>query len=403
MQSFFLGRQPIFDRELNAVAYELLFRGAASAGQANVVDGDQATSQVILNAFLDMDLDQVVDQGLAFVNFTRAFLTSEEDLPFPVGRVVVEVLEDIEPDAEVIAGIQRLKAAGHIIALDDFIFHEKLRPLVELAQIIKIDLMAIDRASLIQHVETLRPYRVKLLAEKIETHEEFEFCKELGFDYFQGYFLSKPKVIEGQRIPASRLATLRLLAELQNPEALPDDIARTVSEDVSLSYRLLRMVNSAMFALPRQVDTIRQAVVYLGNKAIKNWASLLVTAGIDDKPAELIRTALVRARSCERLAELKGYKNSEQFFTVGLFSVLDALMDVPLAEILNKLPLSAEIIEALLQGEGPAGAALAGIAAYERWDWESIESGNIAPGLISQAFVEAMQWASEIEHTLRAA
>ncbi|MBI5041049.1 MAG: HDOD domain-containing protein [Gammaproteobacteria bacterium] len=302
MQDIYIGRQPIFDRDLNVFAYELLFR-SGTQNHAGEFDGDQATSQVIVNAFIEIGLDQIVGTHRAFINLTRSFVTSSTPLPFPKDRVVLEVLEDIRPDAEVIASVRSLAEQGYTVALDDFVFNDDLKPLVELAQIVKIDLMALSREQLDEHVRLLRGYNVKLLAEKIETQEEFEHCKELGFEYFQGYFLSKPNIVQSQQLPPNRLAVLQLLSKLQDPESDAGEVEKLVSQDVALSYKLLRYINSAFFALPKKIDSIRQAVVYLGTSAIKTWITLLVVAGLGNKPTELVIQAMQRAKMCELLAQ----------------------------------------------------------------------------------------------------
>ncbi len=401
MQNIYLGRQPIFDRELEVYAYELLFR-AGETNAAGDLDGDQATSRVIANTFIELGLDEIVGRHRAFLNLTRGFLVNDWPLNFPRDRVVLEILEDIEPDDEVLAAVRRLKQEGFLIALDDFIFHERLRPLVELADLIKIDLMALEEGQLEEHVRVLRGYPARLLAEKIETREEFEHCKALGFDYFQGYFLSRPKVIQGREIPPNGLATVRLLARLQDPEVGAAELETLIGQDVGLSYKLLRYINSAFFALPKTVESIRQAVVYLGNQAIKTWATLLVFCGIEDKPHELMTTAMLRARMCQLLAERSGQPHSDTYFTVGLFSALEALLEAPLESVLEALPFSEDVRRALLAREGPYGAALNCVLAYERADWDQVRCDPLPTADITETYLEAARWADEVTRTLAA-
>lgn len=394
MQDIFIGRQPIFDRDLKLFAYELLFR-SGMANHAGQFDGDQATSQVIVNVFMELGLDQIVGTHWAFINMTRAFITASAPLPFPRDRVVLELLEDIRPDPEVIEGLRSFTDQGYQVALDDFVYHESLRPLVELAHIVKIDLMAIPRQDLVGHVEQLRQYPVKLLAEKIETEEEFEYCKGLGFDYFQGYFLSRPSIVQGSQLPPNRLAVLQLLAKVQDPNSDAHDLELLISQDVALSYKLLRYINSAFFAFPKEIDSIRQAVVYLGTRAIKTWVSLLAVAGLGDKPVELVTQAMQRARMCELLARAARRPNPESYFTVGLFSLLEALMEAPLAQILEALPFSEEIRDGLLKQQGPYGEALACVIAYERGDFAQAGFGRLTPAQTTEAYLEATRWADK--------
>ena len=197
--------------------------------------------------------------------------------------MVLEVLEDVPPDAEVLAGLSAYVREGYLVALDDFVFDESLRPLIELAHVIKIDLMALSRGELEEHVRLLRAYDVKLLAEKVETEEEFEFCKQLGFDYFQGYFLARPNIVQGTQLPPNRLGLLQLLAKLQDPKVEVSDLEEIIGHDAALGYKLLRYLNSAFFALPREVESLRAAVIYLGTQTIQRWASLLLLARLDER------------------------------------------------------------------------------------------------------------------------
>lgn len=399
MQDIFIGRQSIYDRNLNVYAYELLFRGGVD-NHANVIDGDRATSKVINNAFIEIGLEQIVGRHLAFINLTRSFLTNDWQLPFPKERIVLEVLEDIEPDAEVISAVRDLRQSGHMLALDDFIYNEKLRPLIEHADIIKIDLIGIPPDQLIDHINHLRDYPVKLLAEKVETLEQFEQCRDLGFDYFQGYFLSRPQVISGKEAPSSGLATVQLLAKLQDPEVTPKELESLITQDLGLSYKLLRYINSAFFALPKKIDSIRQAVVYLGNRTIKTWATLLVFCGVEDKPNDLMTTAMLRAKMCQLLAEKTGEPEPEAFFTAGLFSALEALLSMPLDQILNALPLSDDLKKALIGHEGVIGEALHCVLAYELTQWDKARFKGLAPGDLTESYVEATKWADDTTQLL---
>lgn len=251
MTDVFIGRQPIFDRYLKVYAYELLFR-RSDEDESHFVDGNQATSQVILNTFLDIGLDEIVGQKRAFINLTRDFLVEDNPLPFPKDRVVLEILEDVKVDSAVVAAVKRFKEQGHTIALDDFVFKKEWLPLVKVADIIKIDVLAYEREKIRVLVEKLRNYPCKLLAEKIETHEDYEYFQLIGFDLFQGFFLSRPVIVKGQRIPANKINTLQLMAKLNDPDVSVEELDTIISRDVSLSFKMLRYINSAFFALPRR-------------------------------------------------------------------------------------------------------------------------------------------------------
>jgi c-di-GMP phosphodiesterase len=398
MPSVFVARQPIYDRALDVVAYELLFRDSAG-GRAIIDDAEAATSNVILNTFTEIGFENIVGDHRAYINVSRRFLLEHHsgllDL-LPAGRVVLELLEDQEVDEELVEALQRLRARNFTIALDDFAYDDSLLPLTRVARVVKLDVMALDRAELERHAELLAPLGLELLAEKVETHEEFELCKALGFEYFQGYFFCKPKTIEGHSVPANQLLKLRLVAQLQSSDVGFDELEEIISYDVGLSYRLLRYINSAFFGLPREVGSIRQALVLLGQRNIRKWATLLVLADVHDKPHELMITGLVRARMCELLAAPAGGTDPDSFFTTGLFSVVDAMMDRPMEEILGSLPLAEEITGALLHHTGVRGEVLASVLAFERGELSEVSERLREDAPLQEAYLEALAWASEV-------
>ena len=394
MSDIYIGRQPIYDRKLGVYAYELLFR-AASDNSAKFTDGDQATSDVIVNTFLEIGLDNIVGDRLAFINLTRAFFVGEHTISLPRDRVVLELLEDIEADEEVVNSVKRLSEQGYSIALDDFIYHESLQPLVQLADIVKIDIMAMGRDEIREHVEALRQHPLRLVAEKVETQEEHDYCMELGFDYFQGYFLAQPKVIQGRRLPNNRLAILKLLSRLQDPEITSKQLEELIAQDVAFSYRILRYVNSAAYAPPRKIESIHQAVVRLGLQTIRSWTALLAMSQVDNKPTELVVTAMIRGKMAEQMARALDAEQPDSFFTVGLFSALDALMDNSMEEILTQLPLADHIAQALLhKGGGLHGEVLNCVLAYERGEWENLGCSQLGTHRLRTCYLEAVQWAN---------
>ena len=393
----FVGRQPIYTRQLDVFAYELLFR-RGEMPHAGVTDGNQATAQVLVNTFLELGLDTLVGAKRAFVNLTRDFLLQDYSLVFPPDRVVLEVLEDVAVDDDVLAALRNLSAQGYTIALDDFFYQEHLRPLVELADIIKIDVLASGRTTVAEQVELLRQYDVPLLAEKVETQEDFTYYKTLGFEYFQGYFFCHPDVVKGQRSPTNRLVILELLAKLQRPGTTFRELEALISRDVSLSYKVLRAANAAIYTQARKVESIHQALRLVGLTAMTNIVSLFLLANIDDKPHELLVTAMVRAKMCEQLARLMQQGNSATFFIVGLLSVLDAFMDRPMPDILPALPLADEIVAALLAHEGMLGATLHCVLAYEQGDWEAVYNLGCPRDLLVKTYLEALMWATEMHN-----
>jgi len=396
----FVGRQAIFDSKLDVYAYELLFRDG-NVGRANVIDGNKATSQVIINTFLEMGVENLVQHHCAFINLTRDFLLGEIPFPLPAGKIVLEVLEDIAVDHELIDSLKRLKEEGYEIALDDFILDSNNEKLVPFADVIKIDLMALTQKQLIEQVVALKKHDVTLLAEKIETKQEFELCKQLGFKYFQGYYFCKPDVVAGKQLPPNRLALLEMIATLQNPECRFDELETIISKDVAISYKLLRIINSSFYSLPKKVESIQKALVILGLQALRNWVTVIGLSQVDDKPQELINISLVRAKMCELLAPQIGH-DSNSAFTVGLFSMLDVLMDQPIENLLTQLPLSEEISGALIDYNGQLGQLLKMVTAYETSDWKELEKISTVPANeLRQSYVDSLKWSDEITSQMK--
>jgi EAL and modified HD-GYP domain-containing signal transduction protein len=399
MKDVYIGRQPIYGRGLDVVAYELLVRGA-DVDHADFVEGDRATSQVILNAFTEIGLDRVVGERFAFLNLTRGFITGEYPLPVPHDRVVLEVLEDVEADDEVLAGLGRLKDQGYRIALDDFVLSTKNEELLQFADIVKVDCLGLEEDEIQRQVAQLAGYSVELLAEKIETQDQFRICRAIGFDLFQGFFLSRPNVIKDRVLSAHRVNLLQLLAELQEPGCSFERVNELVSHDVALSYKLLRHINTAAYGLRRRVDSVRETVLYLGLDTVKSLSSLFLMASVDDKPQELVRTAMFRAKMCELLARAAGSLDRHMAFTIGLFSNIDVMMDGQMDALLERLPLAPELRAALLGREGPLGEILSSTLAYERGDWERVPCLGLTRGRIKAAFLGAVQFVEGVDRDL---
>ena len=397
MQNIFIGRQAIYDNKLNVYAYELLSRNNEDDNESlvNENNANHATTIVMLNALTEIGLPQLVGKHPAFINLTYDFLTGENKIPELPNQLVIEVLEDIEITENLISAVKKLSDKGYMIALDDFIYHEKKLPLVEIADIIKIDILQLDENDLREHVKKLRPYNVRLLAEKVETQEEYELCKELEFDYFQGYFFCKPKIVVGHRAPANRMTIINLLAQLQDPNVQIEKLEELISQDLALSYRLLKYINSAAFAMQREVNSIHHAIVMLGLNTIRNLANLMLMSKIDDKPHDLLIMAIIRARMCEELAEHIDKKMKNTFFTAGLFSAIDALMDDTMENIVSQLPLSSVLKDALLNYEGIVGETLKCCIAFERADWENVHIKGLDKTIIQKSYFDAIIWSNE--------
>ena len=396
MENIFIGRQAIYDKQLKVSAYELLSRSNAEHNEAFVGErnANHATTIVMLNALTEIGLQQLVGNHPAFINLTYDFLIGKCKIPDLRSQLVLEITEDIEVDEELIAAVKNLSDSGYMIALDDFVYHEKKLPLVEIADIIKIDILQLDEQGLREHVKKLREYDVRLLAEKVETQEEYDLCKELDFDYFQGYFFCKPNIVKSQRAPANRLTIINILAQLQDPNVQIEKLEELISQDLALSYRLLKYINSAAFALQRKVDSIHHAIVMLGLNTIRSLANLMLLSKIDDKPHELLVLAIIRARMCEELGSGIDAKMKDIYFTAGLFSVIDALMDSTMEDIVAQLPLAEILQHALLEQKGIVGEALKCCIAFERADWGNVQFQNLDEITIQKAYFDAVIWSN---------
>lgn len=393
-----LARQPIFDTELKVVGYELLCRDT-SLDYKNPGDSDAASSQVLLNAFTELAIEDVVGKNLAFVNFTRTLLHNPP--PFSRQQLVVEVLEGQKIDPAMLHALKKLRERGFIIALDDFILTSETECLVAYADIIKLDVLVLNAEQLREHLDGIKPYGIRVLAEKIETYSMFEFCKNLGFDLFQGYFLAKPQIISGRKISENKQSVMQLLSALHDPEAPVDKIERMIASDTMLSFKLLRLVNSAAFGLNREVESLRQAIMLLGFNKLRNWVNLLALSNLSGKPHELSVTALTRARLCELLAnKIIGKGRGDSFFTVGLLSTLDAFLDLPLDYLLTHLSLSDPLNQAMLHYEGAEGKILKIVQANERglWnliDWDYLEEHGVDADTLAELYLETLTWVTE--------
>lgn len=398
VRSAFIGRQPILDCQLGLYGYELLFRSGPQ-NAAHIVDREMASARVVVDGLLEFGLDALVADRRAFINAGRAFLIEDVAWQLPPDRIVVEILEDVPGDPQVVAAAEKLALAGFQVALDDFVFREDLKPLLRCASLVKIDISMFDAAGLSGQLDALRPYSVALLAERVETEDEFERCRALGFTYFQGFFFARPTVLEGRRVSVERLAALRVLALLANDDTPLDRLVEAMASDVKLSYQVLRIVNSAWYGLAAPVGSLRDAIVLLGRGRLRAWMSLIALSGAPGRSSELLTLALVRAKMCETLGATLSDQSPGVWFTAGLFSALDLFFAAPLAELLAGLPLSREVVTAIVSGSGRLGSALRAVLAFEHGDWNRVHCEQLTPGDFTAAYRVAIQWAREWETT----
>lgn len=391
-------RQPIFDKSLQVIGYELLFRSGAH-NSAQFIDGDQASSHVLLYAFGEHRIQDIIGNKKAFINFTKSLLVTPP--PLPPQQLVIEVLEDIKSDQSVLDGLKNLRRQGYEIALDDFFINEDSMQFVKYAHIIKIDILAQPMATVAETIRKLRPYKVKLLAEKIETHAMMQDCIKLGFDWFQGYFLSKPQVIQGIKVTGGTSALLQLLACLTADEVDIDQVIKAIGSDPRISFKILKLVNASANGLNRKIESLNQAVMLLGINQIRNWASLLLLSSNEDKPEELCVLGSTRAKLCEYIGnQIENKRLGESCFTLGLLSTFDAFLDLPMEKVIAQLNLSDDMKDALLHHKGRLGHVLALVIHLERSNWPKIlpilHHYKLSEETLAVLYADAISWANAV-------
>jgi EAL and modified HD-GYP domain-containing signal transduction protein len=389
-----MARQPIYDCRSKIVAYELLFRQFDNK-TAEVIDADNATSVVLVNAFTHLDINELIGTKKAFINFTRNLLANPP--PFDKDRLVIEVLEDVEIDDSLVRDLTALSMDGYTIALDDFIMQESSDRVLAIADIVKIDLIQLSVAELHEYVRVLKQYDLTLLAEKVETHEEYELCASLGFELFQGYFLCKPQTISGKQVPPAKLVVMELIGKLQDPSIKFSDLDLLISRDPILSFKILKLVNSAAYLRVAKLDSISSAISYLGMEQIRSLAGLLLLSNLNDKPSALKNQTMIRAKMCELIGKNIDPDYPCRFFSAGLLSTLDAYFDQTLESILESLPLHEDLCDALLHHKGDCGIVLQSVLKQESADWNQINwdflaSHGITPSKFNDYYQRAIAW-----------
>ncbi len=348
-----LARQPILNLNESIIAYEMLFR-QINATEANVIDGTAATADVIMNLFNNMGLSSVIGNKKAFINFNENFIQTDIINILPKDRVVLEVLEDVTVDAELFSHLESLVSAGFTLAIDDFIDNDSTQKLFELVKIMKIDISDYSVEQLLEYAKLGAQHNLTLLAERVETKEEFLMCKEMGFELYQGYFFAKPEYIEQQAIPSNKIAIINILNDLMADKNIAD-IERKISQDVSISYKLLRYINSAGLRRNTEIESIQAVIQLLGVKPLYRWLSLFLFTNDDsnNNDSSLFATALTRAFFLEHIAMQTNQKIANDLFILGIFSYLDTLLKMPFSEALKDIFIPENIKTALLEQSGP--------------------------------------------------
>jgi len=396
----YVARQPILAADESVLGYELLFRDGV-VDYFSSPDSD-AASRSTLDASLLLGLDVLCDGRLAFINCTRDLLLNDYITLLPPDRVVVEILETVPADEPVIAACRRLKKAGYMIALDDFVPGDPREPLTRLADIIKID---IRRVSLAKSASILpRGERCRRLAEKVETREEFVATRKAGFTYFQGYFFRRPELMQAREIPANRVNYLRLLKAASRAEIDPRELENAIKGEASLCYRLLRYLNSPLFGFPAEIRSVRHALVMLGEREVRRWIRLATTlVASQSRSSDLVLAALVRARFCELVAPSR-QPGDPDLFLVGLLSLMDAILGIPMALVLAGISLGRETTAVLLGQRSPHSPIYELMLAQENAQWEKVAqlSGRLRlrGSFVAECHWKAMQWARQMTSNL---
>lgn len=394
----FLARQPIFDEDENVYAYEVLYRSGVT-NEFDGTQGDKASSAVILNTFQTVGIENLANKKPVFINFTETLICDEVATLIPSHLLVVEILEDVKPRKEIVEKCRILKKLGYRIALDDFLDLPGYDVLVELADIIKIDFLATSPEKIEGIMSHFKRPGLEYLAEKVESRKEFEYARGLGFKYFQGYFFSKPEIVSSKKITPVRANCMRLVNLISGREDLDfEKINQVIAQDVSLTYNLLKLVNSAAFGFRHRIEKTKQALVLLGTKEIKKWIYLMILHELGmGKPDELTRLSLIRARFLELISQDSSFKDkSEDLFLLGLFSLLDVMLERPLGEILLEIRASELITAALLEKGGELDSVYQMALHYEKGEWEEVLNNaqklDMDCRLLARAYTGALRW-----------
>lgn len=395
-----VGRQAILDGSKNVRAYELLYRSSEQAVAAVIRDDFAATATVMLNAVLEIGLDTVAGEHDIFLNCSAPVLALPLDELLPASRVVLEILETVQVTDEVIERVQELRGLGFRVALDDYVRYDARQPLLAAVDLVKVDLTQVPLVELEGLKRELSEFRGQLLAEKVETLEDFERCQALGFDLFQGYFFCRPNVVAQRGTTPERQQLLEILATVQRTDVTLDEALQVIQGNLTVSYRLLRGLNSVVFALRQPVDSLRQALVLLGMPRVRAWVSLMAMSSVKDKSSELFRVAMVRASMCQELSREYPGTDRESMFTIGLLSLLDSVLDTEMSKIVPELPLGPTVRDALLGAETPSRGLLDAVIAYEHGHFVDPAIHGINMDSMSAAWLTAVAWTEKLSSAL---
>lgn len=400
-----LARQGIYNKNNSVFAYELLYRKdnpfISNVNNLDPIEGDKATANVITQLFSNLDIHKIIGSKRAFINFTQHHIIDKIPTLLPKKQIVIEVVETVNVDGLLINALNAMHEAGYKIALDDFIFREKLDPLIRLADFIKIDVLNQDKKQIAEQLRPLENFRGLLIAEKIENKSQFHECVELGFHYFQGFFLNKPAPLKGQEISEHKTLMLKLLAALNDEEIELMAIEDLILKIPTMSYRILRLANSASFYMGKHMETLMDAISVLGLLQIRSWISLLLLSNIENLAPDLLERTLIRAKMCECIAHLTHKSIRAQAYMVGILSTLDGVLNEPMVDLLDKIKLSPPINDALLHQKGELGEILKLVIHYENGQFNQLNDLAIENGELLDSYFQGIDHAKQVLNIIK--
>lgn len=392
----FLSRQEILNSNLSVYGYELLFRDGLKNAAGPIDDNKAASAKVMESAFLEFDYAAMVGDRPAFLNVSKEILGSDLLPSCTDGFFGIEILETEIVDEELVDLVKKKSKQGYLISLDDFRYSPSWQPLVECADIIKLDVLELGEKGVLEELENLKGFAGKLLAEKVETLNEFKYYKSLGFDLFQGYFYSQPIFVSKKSIPQSKHITISLLAELNRAEPCYNAIRNLIKQDARLSFKLLKLVNSPFYSRGNKIDSLQEALVTLGMKEIRRWLSILAMSNFEDAPDVLIFSSVFRGNMCKNIAICLGKPDPDAYFTVGLFSNLEALLGMSYEDIFEQMNLSEQLHNALVERNNDMGLILDGVVNFEQGRGLTRGVLNLGAEIVNEAYLSSIRWAEMV-------
>lgn len=399
----FVAKQPILNTGKETVAYELLFRNGLTNAYPKGISAEAATASLITEQFLSQPIEKLVGDCLCFINFPYSLIVENLVDFLPVKQVVIEILEDCEPNETLLASVKELKNKGFRIALDDFTMEDSWDKFLPYIDIIKFDFRAYPLEYIVNFIKNNSQYKIQYLAEKIETNDEFIFAKDLGFTLFQGYFFSKPEIVQNKALSQNQITVFQLLKEVNTYNEINfDKIELLLKRDLSLAYKLLRYVNNVRYGYSNPITSFRNAAVYLGQKELQRFVALISATSLgNDTPSELYQLSLTRAHFCEMLSNTrKGHTDPQEAFLCGLFSLLEPIMGRPLTETLKEMPIADNIKDALVSNKGELAFYLNFVKDYESLDFTTVkkraEMMNMTEADAIKIYQDSTEWATTI-------